>query len=227
MSNIIRLFMLVTLIIISSWANAGIIVVDEDVFSATNTESFESLTGNTYYSSESILGDNAVITGDATAASNQFYISSFGPWGFQEVGGPPFSMAKVNPYDGSQFAAIFGTGFIDIAFVNDVFAFGGYFGDHFVDQDTTFDFYDASNNLIQSFVFDFQLTAANGTGDMIWAGFSSDEVIGRVRISGDETTMDMLKISTTKISNSQPVPEPSTIFLFALAALGLSVARKK
>ena len=226
MSSIIRLFVLVTSIIFSSWASAGIIIVDEDVFSATNTESFESFTGNTLYSNESILGGNAVISGDATSASNQFYISSFGSWGFQDVD-TPFILTNINPYEGNQFATIYGTGFIDIAFVNDVFSFGGYFGDVFTQQDARFDFYDTSNNLIQSFVYDFQLEEVNGAGDLIWAGFSSDEVIGRVRINGAETAMDMLKISTTKITNSQPVPEPSTIFLFALATEGFRLARKK
>ena len=155
MNNIIRLLLWVTLVASSSWANAGIIFVDENDFSATNTESFEVFSGNTLYANESILGGNAVMTGNATAASNQFYVASYGSWGFQEVGGSPFALPNVNPYEGSQFAAIYGTGFIDLNFVNDVYAFGGYFGDHFVGQDTSIDFYDAANNLIQSFIYDF------------------------------------------------------------------------
>lgn len=195
-----------------SSAHAGVISVAQGSFNVSATESFETFKPN-LYSSLGVLGGSANMTGTGSAATGQYFIANQGSWGLNSTNQ---GWTNVLPSQGNRFATIYGSGYVDVTFGPGVSSFGGYFADVFVSSDTTFSFYDQQNNLLATSTKDFQSLA----GEMIWAGFTSDTLLGRVRISGDETAIDGLVIGSNK------VPEPGTIALLGLGLAALSWRRR-
>ena len=121
-------------------------------------------------------------------------------WGF---------MCTIFPQTGGKFFASIG-GPTEIIFSNDIFTFGGYFGSNSPGGDATFDFYDASNNLISSEIALFP-------ADCQWRWFgwqSCSTAIRKVVITGINTSgggyvdMDGLEAGSTLPAGCNPGPTP-------------------
>ncbi|MBU2893135.1 hypothetical protein KO495_07315 [Colwellia sp. D2M02] len=204
-----KILMLGMFFFISIKAHAGVIEVTQNGFNADYSESFESLFGLYHpYQSEKIFDNKATITGDNEWIDDHFLSMASGGWDVETINN---GVVRQLANDGLKYVAIGGLGFVNIAFDVDVFSFGGFFSNGHVNQPSIFDFYDHHNMLIDSFLIDLP----SQFGEMNWAGFDSDVSIGSVRISGIDTTIDNLMIST-----ATQVSEPKTIYLFfTLAAL--------
>jgi len=198
-------------------ANAGIISITESAFNGMLFENFESFSQPSLYTSETIFNGNATLTGAGSRSSsgNEYLITSSVGWCLFNTNN---DWVSVIPNSSSNFLTIYGSGYVDINFSLSAYSFGGYFANSLLFKDTTFDFYDNSNSLIQSFTMDFQSTA----GEMTWAGFSSDIAFSSVRITGYDTAIDSLRAGV-----ATDVPEPSTLAIFALGIMGLAARRFK
>ncbi|MCP4078460.1 MAG: PEP-CTERM sorting domain-containing protein [Gammaproteobacteria bacterium] len=217
-----------TLVLFSLTSARATIITVSDVsgITPTYTESFEGFnidqTVGTFYQSETIFGTSSLLTGQGATSS----WAVLGTW-MGEVYTPTSYPSFVIPQDGTQFAQTFGakgrTTYFDINFSFEATAFGGYFADNFVDIDTTFDFFDATETLVDHFEMNIQ----SQNGELLWRGFQSDDAstnFSRVRISGG-TTMDALVSDDGSVDN--PVPEPSIIALIGAGLFGLGIIRRR
>ncbi|AGH81465.1 hypothetical protein PCNPT3_07635 [Psychromonas sp. CNPT3] len=198
-------------------AQASIISVSQGSFVGAHSESFESFTNQTHYTSESILGGNATMSSGNNTHSGNYLISDSANW---NIYGTTTSWVGAIPQDGNQFAVLFGLGFINIDFGFNANSFGGYFADSYLFFDTRFDFFDSSNNLLQSFSMDLQSAA----GELNWVGFMSDSYFSSVKITGVEVVMDALKAGSV---TTVPAPMTWLFLVLALAGLGFSKVKKQ
>jgi len=195
-------------------ANASIILVKADDFIAIQTESFEQFDVNQYHSGEqAVFNNTASINGHIDDADTSFFIAQNGRWTGSSQSD---EVVELQAIDGSQFLATRNYDYLSINFFSEIRYFGGYFSDvsKLLDGDLTFDFFDQQNKLIDSFTIDFQTI----DGEMTWAGFYSDVLIGSVSMSGYQNTMDGLRIGNQAATS---VPEPISLSLFCASFLVL------
>lgn len=208
--------LLVLLLLLSIQSHAGIITISQNDFNAEFTESFENLFGLYHpYENERIFNNQATITGDGEWLDDHFLSMVNGGWPVETVNNGFISQKA---HEEHIYIAIGGQGFVNIEFDIDVYNFGGFFSNGHINTPSIFEFYDKQDLLIDSFIVDLP----SQFGEMNWAGFSSDSAIGSVKISGTDTTLDYLMIS----SKTQ-VSEPSTLFSVGLLSLLLIRARKR
>jgi len=216
----IRLSMLSTLLLACSHlsTNASIIQVEADDFIAMQTESFEQFAVDQYHSGEqSIFNGTASIIGHVDDADTEFFIAQNGRW---EGWSQDDRVIDLITNDGTQFLATHNDDYVSINFLGNINYFGGYFADvsQQVNENITFDFFNQQDQLIDSINVDNQTI----NGEMTWAGFYSNENIGKIRMSGFQNTMDGLRIGNQA---SISVPEPMTLSLL-FAGFLLMLRRK-
>lgn len=212
MKNII---IALSLALISLPSFANLIKIDEQSFNPEHTESFESLWGAyTFHENESVFGGLGTATGHGEWMSNNFLSVWNGGWDVETVSN---GSMRLQTADGIIHVAIGGWGFFRVDFNVDVFAFGGYFSNAYLNQSTIITFLDQNNDLIEHKVFDTQSIA----GEMNWSGYESERAIGAVLFSGQDTSIDNLMIRTSSMEISEP---PMFILvLFSLVCLSRRV----
>jgi len=150
-----------------------------------------------------------VMGGEATISYN--WMRVYRPGTIDQGLGDSGSAQAVDGAQGLGCVSNLGT---EIVFASPVVAFGGYWGvatQSGAPSGILFDFYDDSDALIDSGAIAYSDPA--GTGALMWAGWTSDVPIKRVTFTGfgNHTATDFLQAN---------VPEPGTIALLGMAAIG-------
>jgi hypothetical protein len=185
-------------------------------FAGTIQESYESF--QNYLNDPDFYMDNptTIFGGQATigGGSGGSVMVVYEPAAGATFGLGYYGMAQVK--DGSKGHGV-NTGFpaatIDIIFNSPQGSFGGWWGaaDIYGYQTVPikFEFYDANNNLIDSYTI--QYGDNQGQGRLMWAGWDIDPPAKRVSYTGDYVVHDFL----------QAIPEPGALALLVVGALAL------
>lgn len=181
-------------------ANAQISVVGP--FTGALQENLESQTEVFHVGSVSIMG------GEMTVASATDEVGIYsGGWGLGNKGSLNYSGKILFANDGTKNP-------FSITFTNTVSDFGGEWNAADFNNDITYSFYDANNNLIGTDVF---VTPFNNV--LNWRGWHSTVGIKRIDVSGGESIpMDNFQANL--------VPEPASLIALGLGLAAVARRRK-
>ncbi|WP_426416483.1 PEP-CTERM sorting domain-containing protein [Aestuariirhabdus sp. LZHN29] len=179
----------------------------EGSFTSLATEDYEGTAGGRTILNSIFNGNVSVSAGSVTHRS-----VDQGNWTDFRGGSP------IVPHSGTKFGVHFGFGdfTLDFTGLGGIFGFSGWASAAGTGSDVI-EFFDLNGNSLQSFADPDGWGPGDGT--MEFFSYISTASIGFVRLQGSETTFDDLGYTTR--ATVQTVPEPETLLLFALGALGV------
>lgn len=208
-----------------SFASAGVTAIGQ--FSGTYSEDFESF--NNYADGPFYIADPSAMMGGIASYSNPNTV-------IYQPGYANFGLGTMSAgvSDGKQGLGINeslsrergGSNVATVTFSTLLSEFGAFWGaanySPYYTGDTTVEFYDSSNALIDSVTFNFVPTDGDGDGyaDLDWHGWSSTVGVKKIAIISDYTVSDGWQGNT--LGTIVPVPGAGL-----LGMLGLALARRR